>query len=128
MLRVAEHCERADGSAAHGIDIAQRIRGCDLPIGVRIVDHRGEEVDRLDQRQTVAQLVDTSVIGRLKADEDVLVALSGKLREHSVQDGGAELAGASAGLHLLGKLYGLYFSHRFNPPLSCGAWRKIVSC
>jgi hypothetical protein len=42
-----------------------------LPVEVRIVDHRREEVEGLDEGDLVGEAVDPRVVVRLGADEEV---------------------------------------------------------
>ena len=44
--------ERREGTSAHGVDVAQRIGGRNLPVEIGVVDDGREEVDRLHQRRT----------------------------------------------------------------------------
>ena len=75
--RKADQRQSADGPAAHGIHIAQRIGGGDLAEDVRIVDDGGEEVDRLDERQLRRELIHAGVVGCVKADEHIGIMLPG---------------------------------------------------
>ena len=71
----ADDGERGERLAAHGEDVGQRVRGGDLAERVRIVDDRREEVDRLDEREIVAQHEDPRVVEGLATDEDSAVGV-----------------------------------------------------
>src|ERR1019366_7640338 len=63
--------ERRDGAAAHGVDVAQSVGGGDGAEGVRVVDHRREEVHGLHQGQVRRELVYACVIGGIETDQHV---------------------------------------------------------
>ena len=61
------------GVAAHRVDVGERVGGGDPSEVERVIDDRREEVDRLDEREIVAQPVDARVVGGVEADEDVRI-------------------------------------------------------
>ena len=68
FLGKANQGEGGERTSAHGVDIAESIGGGDLAEGVRIVDDRGKEVDRLDERRLGRELIHAGVVGVIKAD------------------------------------------------------------
>ncbi len=77
LLGKADQGERRERMAAHGIDVAERVGGGDLPEGVRVIDDRGKEVDRLDERQLRRELIHAGVVGFVEADQHVGIILPG---------------------------------------------------
>ena len=75
LMWEADDAEGGHGNSAHGVAIAQRVGGGDRPEIPRVIDDRGEEIDRLHERQLVADLVHAGVVPGLVADEDLRVAL-----------------------------------------------------
>jgi hypothetical protein len=71
--RKGRDVERRDRFPAHRVDVAERVRGGDPAEVVRVVDDGREEVDRLDEREIVAQAVDAGIVARSHAYEDVRV-------------------------------------------------------
>ena len=69
LEREADEVQRGDRPAAHRVDVGQRVGRGDPAEVVRVVDDRREEVDRLHEREVVAQPVDAGVVGRGRADE-----------------------------------------------------------
>src|ERR1022692_2283451 len=68
LLGEADQRERGQRAAAHGVDVAQSIRGGNLAENVRVVDDWSEEVDRLDQRLIGRDLINSGVVGMVEAD------------------------------------------------------------
>jgi hypothetical protein len=58
--------------AAHGEDVVERVRRRDRTVVVGLVDDRGEEVEREDDRALVVDAVDRRVVRGREADEQVL--------------------------------------------------------
>ena len=83
--------EREERLAAHREDVRDRIRRCDAPVVVGVVDDRREHVDRLHDRLIVVQPHDGSVVERVVADEDAVVA-RGRAR-HALEQLGEALGG-----------------------------------
>jgi hypothetical protein len=50
--RPGRQVERGERARTHRVDVGQRIGSSDPPEVVRIIDDRGEEVDRLDDRES----------------------------------------------------------------------------
>jgi hypothetical protein len=71
--------ERHDGTAAHRVDVGERVGGRDRAEEPRIVDDRREEVDGLDDGRAAAEAVDRRVVRRLVPDEQVRVGGRGQL-------------------------------------------------
>jgi hypothetical protein len=69
LERVGDEVQSRDRPAAHGVHVGQRVRGGDPPEVVRVVDDRGEEVDRADDRKRLGDLVDGGIVRGLVADE-----------------------------------------------------------
>ena len=69
--RERDHIQRTHRLAAHRVDVGERVGSGDPPEVERIIDDRGEEVDRVDQREVLPQPVDPRVIGGLEADQHV---------------------------------------------------------
>ena len=85
VLGKADHGQRGDGPAAHGIDVAQCVGGGDLAEGEGVVNQGSEEVDGLHQREIGRDAVDAGVVGGLEADQQVGIGLHGKRRQHAAQ-------------------------------------------
>jgi hypothetical protein len=58
---------------SHRPNVVDRIERGDAAIVVRVVHDRRKEVHSLDQRQIVAQTIDPSIVGGVKAYQDVFV-------------------------------------------------------
>ena len=88
--------ERGQRRAAHGVDVRQRVGRGDAAEVVRVVDDRGEEVDRLDQRDLGRELDDGRVVGSAGTDEQAVVPGPGRQRADDRQEvRGGELAPAA---------------------------------
>jgi hypothetical protein len=102
--RHAQDRQSQDGTAAHGVDIRDRVRGGDPAEIDGIVDHWGEEVGGGDDAGAVVQLPDRRIVGGLVADEKAFEwAGGGLLGEEFAQDGGIELAAAAATMRQTGQ-------------------------
>jgi hypothetical protein len=73
FLRKARNGHRGYGRASHRPNIVDGIERRDATIIVRVVDDRSEEVERLDEREVVAQTVYARIVGRLETDNQVWV-------------------------------------------------------
>ena len=58
---------------AHGVDVRQRVGCRDLAKQERVVDHRREEVDGLNESQVFANAEDTRIVGGIESHEQVIV-------------------------------------------------------
>jgi hypothetical protein len=103
--------QRGDGTASHGVNVAQRIGGRDLTEGVGIVDHGGEEVDGLYQREIGGDSVDAGIIGMIETDQNVWIVLTWQLAQYFVEHSGAQLGSAASGFHGFRKADCLYIGH-----------------
>ena len=77
FLGKADESERGKRLAAHGVNVAQGIGGCDLSEGVRIVDDGREEIDGLHQSLIGGDEIHSGVVGVIEADQNVGVVLPG---------------------------------------------------
>ncbi len=68
FIRKAYEGERGDGTASHGVDVAEGVGGGDLSEGVWIVDDGREEVDGLHERQVGSDQIHSGVVGVIEAD------------------------------------------------------------
>ena len=66
LLREADQIQGGLYLAAHGVDIAQGVRGCNLPKGIGVVHHRREKVHGLHQCNVVRNAVDCGIIADQK--------------------------------------------------------------
>ncbi len=78
FAREADHAERVEGLAAHGVDVADGVGRGDGAVVARVVDDGREEVDRGDQCARLVQAHDGGVVAVLGADEQR--ARAGQLR------------------------------------------------
>ena len=65
--------KRRDRATAHGIHVAYRVGRRNLSEGVRIVDRRREDVDRLHQRLVFVEFVHTGIVGRGHPHQDARI-------------------------------------------------------
>jgi hypothetical protein len=77
--------ESGEGSASHGIHVAERIGGGDGAEGERVVYDRGEEVNGLDECEILAEKVHSGIVGCIEADKDIRVDDARQGAEHFVQ-------------------------------------------
>ena len=73
----ADDGERAQGTSAHGVNVAQGVGGRDLAESVWVVNDGGEEIYGLDQRLGGGNFVHSGVVGCIKANQHVGVILPG---------------------------------------------------
>ena len=83
--------------AAHRVDIGHRVRGADRAGGVRVVDDRWEEIQRLDDREVARNEIDGRIVGHIETDEQIRgTLLTAHRTQYLRQWAGAQL-GPSAG-------------------------------
>jgi hypothetical protein len=98
-----DEIERRQRLAAHGVDVADRVRGGDTAKRKRVVDHRRKEVDRSDDRQPAAHAIDARVVVRVGADEHVRISDRRQLCQHAREIPRPYLRGAPTRRHFLGE-------------------------
>ena len=97
----ARNGERRQRTSAHRVDVAQRVGGSDLTIGVRIVDDRGKEIDRLHQRRSPLPPVHTRIVRGPEVHQDAVVDRCGDVTQHLSELACGEFARSTgAGDHL----------------------------
>src|SRR5205807_4136314 len=90
---------------SHRVDVRQRVRRRDAAEVVRVIDDRGEEVDRLHDRQVVAQPVDGGIVGGRGVYEQLRIAGGGQARNEGVDGRGGQLAAATGAVRQRGQLH-----------------------
>ena len=78
--------ERRDGSATHGVNIAQRVGRCNLAEDVGIVHNGRKEIHGLNQRQIGRESIHSRVVTGVKAHQDVWIGLFRQLGQYGVQN------------------------------------------
>jgi hypothetical protein len=74
-----------------------------LPVCKRVIDHGREEVDRVDDREVVAQTIDSGVVAGGDTDEQIGMAPEVKPRQNRAQVRRTQLAGSTRRLTSLGE-------------------------
>jgi len=92
-----ENGERRDGTAAHGVDVAERVGGGDLAEFEGIVDDGREEVDRLHDGKIRSEAVNGRVVAGFKTDKAIGIGLRREFIERGFEDTRAEFRGATGG-------------------------------
>src|SRR5439155_1434468 len=93
-----ECCQRR---ATHRVDVAQRVGRGDLSVGVRVIDNRREEIDRLHERRSALPPEHTRIVRGPEVDEDAVVLLRGNVTQHLSELACGEFARSTgAGDHL----------------------------
>ncbi len=96
--------EGKQDSAAHRKDIAQRVCRGDLAVHSRIVDERGKEVERPDDRQIGGHEVCRGIVGRGEADDELRGCTLGPQVGQGVgEQVGPELGRAAPAIRELGQ-------------------------
>ena len=70
--------ERRDGTAAHGVDVAESVGGGDLAELEGIVDDGREEVDSLNDSEIGREAVNGRVVAGFEADDAIGIGLCGE--------------------------------------------------
>src|SRR5205814_7190447 len=92
LLRKASNRHRGHRRAAHCPHIINRIEGGNAAVIERIVDNRGEEIERLHQREIVAQTIHSGVVRFVETDQQIRIErLSLKPAQHLSEDARREL-------------------------------------
>jgi hypothetical protein len=89
----------------HRIDIAQRIGDGDGAEVVRVVDDGREEIDSLNQRGVLGDLVDRRIIARADPNQEVWIGDRGEVAQNLRQFGWAELGGSTSAVGQAGQAY-----------------------
>ena len=117
ILRETDQIQGSLYLAAHGIDITQGVRGCNLPKGIGVIHHRREKIHGLHQRNVICNAVDCGIIPAVVADQKIRVFFApGQLFQNTAQHSGTQLCGAAAP----GTEYDLIFlAHARSSSLKC---------
>jgi len=91
-----QQIHRHGGLPAHSVHITEGIGRGDLPEPVGIVHHRGEEVHRVDGCNIIGEFVDTGIIRRVVAYDQLGIKYIGKICKNFRKDTRPQL-GRSAG-------------------------------
>ena len=83
--------ERGQGSAPHGVDVRERVRGGDGPEVLGIVDDRGEEVHGLHEGGALVEAKDAGIVARRLVDENAGIVGAGQPAQHLGELGGPSL-------------------------------------
>jgi hypothetical protein len=90
-------------TAAHGVDVTQRVGRRDLAVYERIVDDGGEEIDGLHQRAPLIQPVHTGIVRGPIIDEDPVVVVDGQIAQDLGELTGGELARSTGAGGVIGQ-------------------------
>ena len=94
-LRRYGHNVQGDlGGGAHGVNIADGIGRRDLPEHKRVIHNGREEIQRLHDRQIVADAVHRRVIAGIVAHQQVFILYRGDPLQDLAQHAGAHLGAA----------------------------------
>jgi len=112
----SDHRQRGQRRAAHGVDIADGVRGGHLPERVWVVHRRREDVDRLDEGLAVAHVVDAGVVAGRHADQHARILDRRQVLQHTLEKRLIDFRRAARLLHELGQSNG---AGRAVEPLAC---------
>ena len=99
------------GCGAHRVDVGDRVGRGDAAEVVGVVDDGREEVDRLHERQVVAEPHAGGVVERRGADQHARVVDRRQAAQHLGEVGGGQLAGAAAAGRHAGQPHGRGRAH-----------------
>jgi hypothetical protein len=69
FLWEAGYGEGSDGGSAHRPNVVDRVQRGNASVIVRVIDNGSEEINGLNQRQVLADQVDSGIVGRFDADQ-----------------------------------------------------------
>ncbi len=117
--RVAKQVHGRDRSAAHCVDVGERIGGGDLPELIGIVHDRREKVYGLDEGQIGGDTIDARVVAGCQADEKVGIGGNVEITQNLRELGWPNLAGSTGAADKMGQARTLIFQFvHFAHPLS----------
>ena len=94
-VRQAHDVERQLRRAAHGVDVAERVRRGNLPVQERVVHNRREKVRRLDDCRVVTDDIDACVVALVVADDQPRVCVRAEALQHFDERSRADLCPAA---------------------------------
>ena len=104
----ADNAKRCEWLTTHGVHIGQSVRGSDLSELVWIVDDGREEVDGLNERETIGQPENSRVIEGLSTDKDAGIGSRVQRREGAGQVTRTQLGGSTRAAGELGQSEGFF--------------------
>ena len=96
-----EHIQGLNGVAAHGPDVGQRVGSANQTEGVGVVDDGREEVNGGNNSCILADLVNTSIIGRLETDQKIRIRIFWNPAQYLSERSGRELGCSTSNLNKL---------------------------
>ena len=87
------------GTPAHRINVAERVVGGDAPEQIRVLDHRAEEIDGLQERRRARKRHDRRVVGAAEPERHGRFRRRIEPRDRARQHLGRNLGGAAAAAH-----------------------------
>jgi hypothetical protein len=96
-LRPAHEIKCGGWSTTHRVNIRERIGGGNLPVSEGIVHDRREKIDRINDREVVAQTEHPGVVTGGYADEQVGMSPEIELGERCFKVRRTQLAGSTGG-------------------------------
>ena len=114
VLGKTDDIQRDHGTAAHGVNVAEAIGRRDGAEVIRRIGDGRKEVHRLDNRQLVGESINTGIVGRRGAYQDVWVGYGGQAAQNLSEIGGADFRSSATALGKLGHA-DLFWCHR-SPP------------
>ena len=91
----ANHVHRGDWKPPHCVDIRERVCGCDLPVGIGVVNNRSEEIQGLHQGELFAEPVDSGIVRGRSSYQEILIFDLGQPAQNLRKVGLAELGGSA---------------------------------
>ena len=73
FFRKAGNCHRRNRGAAHGPHVVDRIERRNASVIERVIHNRREEIERLHQRQIVAQTIHSGVVRFVETDQQIRI-------------------------------------------------------
>ena len=111
QVAIATHGERADGLAAHGVDIGKGVGGRDLAVGVGVVHDGGEEIQGLHHCELVGEAVNRGVIRGGSSHQEGFILDLGQSAQDLREVGLAELGGSARTGGELGQTLDFFAGH-----------------
>src|SRR5205814_8655708 len=79
IFRKPDDVECSQRTSAHGVDVGERVGGCDLAVRKRVIDNRCEKINGLNECAMAVQSIQTRIVERFRSEVHVQVVRNGKL-------------------------------------------------
>src|SRR5207244_8156577 len=78
---------RGYGCSCHRPYVVDRVERCDAAVIERVIDYRSKKVERLNDREVIAETIHARIVGKVEADNQIRVVWLFRSLAHHLSEG-----------------------------------------